>query len=69
MLERVICLWGGGNKDVFILRSLEVLSSKRMPNIRRGFPDVSVVKNPYAKQESSRHGFDPWARKIPWRRK
>jgi len=40
-----------------------------MPSRRRGFPGGSVVKNPYAKEESSGRGFDPWARKIPWRRK
>ena len=28
-----------------------------------------MVKNPPAMQETSRrHGFDPWVRKIPWRR-
>ena len=31
-----------------------------------GFPDGSVAKNPPAMQEIS---FDPWVRKIPWRRK
>ena len=33
---------------------------------RLGFPRGSVVKNPLARQ---RHRFDPWVRKIPWRRK
>ena len=27
-----------------------------------------VVKNPSANQETKRHGFDPWVRKMPWRR-
>ena len=37
--------------------------------LNRGFPGGSVVKNPPAMQETSgRHGFDPWVRKIPWRR-
>ena len=35
----------------------------------RGFPSGSVVKNPPAMQETWRHGFDPWDRKILWRRK
>ena len=35
----------------------------------RGFPSGSVVKNPPAIQETWRHGFDPWDRKILWRRK
>ena len=33
------------------------------PNIM-GFPGSSVVKNPPANA-----GFNPWVRKIPWRRK
>ena len=32
----------------------------------KGFPGRAVVKNPPAK---TGHGFDPWIRKIPWRRK
>ena len=32
----------------------------------RGFPRGSAVKNPPAVQEFR---FDPWVRKIPWRRK
>ena len=31
-----------------------------------GFPDGSAVKNSPANAEA---GFDPWVRKIPWRRK
>ena len=34
-------------------------------NLSLGFPGGPVVKNSPAK----RHGFDPWVRKIPWRRK
>ena len=35
-----------------------------------GFPRGSGVKNPPAVWESgSSHGFDPWVRKKPWRRK
>ena len=29
---------------------------------------VLVVKNPPANAENMRCGFDPWVRKIPWRR-
>ena len=32
-----------------------------------GFPGGSVVKNLPA--NAGRHGFDPWVREIPWRRK
>ena len=33
------------------------------------FPSGSVVKNPPSNQESHRsHRFNPWVRKIPWRR-
>ena len=28
-----------------------------------------MVKNPPANTEDRRHGFDPWVRKMPWRRK
>ena len=33
------------------------------------FPMAQQVKNPHAMQETRRGGFDPWVRKIPWRRK
>ena len=32
------------------------------------FPGDPVVKNPLPMQDTS-HGFDPWVKKIPWRRK
>ena len=36
----------------------------------RGFPGGSVVKNPPANARRLRgHGFDPWVKKILWRRK
>ena len=31
-----------------------------------GFPDGSMVKNPPANAGDMRHGFSPWAGKIPW---
>jgi len=34
-----------------------------------GFPDDYVVKNMPVMQETWRCEFDPWVRKIPWRRK
>jgi len=35
-----------------------------------GFPRGSVVKNlPASACQYRRRGFDPWAGKIPWRRK
>ena len=34
-----------------------------------GFPGGSAVKNPPARAEDVRCGFDPWVGKIPWRRK
>ena len=37
--------------------------------VRAGFPGGSVVKNLPAVQETWRHRFNPWVRKIPWRRK
>ena len=33
-----------------------------------GFSGGSVIKNPPTNQ-CRRHGFNPWIRKIPWRRK
>ena len=33
-----------------------------------GLPSGSAIKNPPAMQETMRHGFNPWVRKIPWRR-
>ena len=29
---------------------------------------VQVVKDPCQCRRHKRHGFDPWVRKIPWRR-
>ena len=29
---------------------------------------VLAVKNPLANAGGTRHGFDPWVGKIPWRR-
>ena len=34
-----------------------------------GFPGGSVVKNLPAKAGDRKHRFDPWVRKIPWRKK
>ena len=34
-----------------------------------GFPDGTVVKNLPAKAGDKREGFNPWVRKITWRRK
>ena len=40
------------------------------PQRPKGFPDGSVEKNPPAEaRRHRRRGFDPWVRKIPWRRK
>ena len=39
------------------------------PSLGVGFPGSPVVKNLPAVQETWRHRFDPWVRKIPWRRK
>ena len=35
----------------------------------RGSPGCSVVKNLPAYARDTKHRFDPWVRKIPWRRK
>ena len=32
------------------------------------FPGALVVKNPVANAGDIRHRFDPWVRKIPWKR-
>ena len=42
--------------------------------INIGFPGRTVGKNPFAnagpsRDVGTRHGFDPWVRKIPWSRK
>ena len=58
-LKKYICKWNSiFEKAIYIYKKLNW-----------GFPGGSVVKNPPAMQETSRrHGFDPWVRKIPWRR-
>ena len=37
--------------------------------IINGFPGGSAVKNPPAVQGMRETWFDPWVRKIPWRKK
>ena len=37
-------------------------------NICWGFPHTLVVKNSPTNAEDMRHGFNPWVRKIPWRK-
>ena len=49
-----ICMW-------WILRLF--------PSLGVGFPGGTAVKNLPAVQETWRHKFDPWVRKILWRRK
>ena len=44
-------------------------SLKTMLMVSGGFPVVQQVKSPPAVQEPQRHRFDPWGRKIPWKRK
>ena len=36
---------------------------------KQGYPGGTVVKNPLTLQETQRHRFAPWVRKIPWGRK
>ena len=36
---------------------------------QQGFPGGSVIKNLRASVGDTGHEFDPWVRKIPWRRK
>ena len=38
------------------------------PHYKFGFPSGSAVENLPAMLEPQRHAFDPWVRKIPWRR-
>ena len=40
-----------------------------VPSIYGGVPGSSAVKHPPAIQETQETRFDPWVRKIPWRRK
>ena len=50
----------GENAFVMIRRVVKEASSHKV---------VLVVKNPPANAgRHKRHGFDPWVRKIPWRR-
>ena len=46
------------------------MSSYYVPGIVLGFPGGSAVKNlPANARRHKRCRFDPWVRKIPWRRK
>ena len=39
-------------------------------NMRMGFPDGAVDKeSAYQCRRHKRHRFDPWVKKVPWRRK
>ena len=74
----------GGSEDVHPVETAVVrvlTGSKRHLKLRRvwrrttykdvgsvrGFPSGTVVKESAC--QCRRHGFDPWVRKIPWRRK
>ena len=53
------------------LQSLHLPSFKTDESLdwaTEGFPSGSAVKNQLAMQETQEMGFDPWARKIPWRK-
>ena len=41
---------------------------QRQHTLTKGLRVAPVVKNPPATAGDMRHGFDPWAGKIPWRR-
>ena len=46
------------------------MSSYYVPGVVLGFPGGSAVKNlPANARRHKRCRFDPWVRKIPWRRK
>ena len=47
---------------------VNVISISWRVNRILGFPGGSVVKNLHASRRHRRHEFDPWFRKIPWRR-
>ena len=53
-------------KNIFIACN-DLLKFGSHKIIDRGFPSGSVVKDPPA--NAGDPGFDPWVRKIPWRRK
>ena len=52
----------GKTRDLF----KKIRDSKGTFHTNMGFPGASVVKNP---PPSKRYEFDPWVRKILWRRK
>ena len=47
-------------------RALEIGGGDGCPGLSQG---ALVIKNPPANAGDMRHGFDPWVRKMPWRRK
>ena len=57
-------------KNVMTERAGEEEGKGHLVSVGRAvaFPIGSAVKNPLAIQVCRRPGFDPWVRKIPWRR-
>ena len=53
--------------DAIFLSSIPVLFKSELARVPWGFPGGSVVKKPAC--QCRKPGFDPWVRKIPWRRK
>ena len=55
----------------FTLLVIQIPSSyKDACHIGLGFPGSTMIKNlPANDKQTRRHGFDPWVRKIPWKRK
>ena len=46
-----------------------ILSASTMLDVNSEIPGGPAIKNPLARQEMQRRGFDLWVGKIPWRRK
>ena len=46
-----------------------ILSASTMLDVNSEIPGGPAIKNPLARQEMQRRGFDLWIGKIPWRRK
>ena len=67
------CLWQQGRGAVLVKQQTLTLSQRKsigrvgVPPIIQGFPGSSVVKKSTC--QYTRYGFNPWVRRIPWRRK
>ena len=56
--------------NIKLINNLKIMREFKMPNYAKGLPKwLQWERIHLPKQETQRYGFDPWVRKIPWKKK